>query len=595
MFFLLLVAVSGGCTQFDHKEEKTIFLDGEKSKTQKNKESEQEDTKSSVDKGTEHANVPPEIMYKVMLAEMLAKRNQGKLAFEVLYPVALETRDKKLAERTFEFSMMTLDVNSIGAATQLWMEVSPEEAMPWKAAYLIDLRAGQVGEALDKWQKYRVLSEDSIETILVETGSRVPQAADAKVGLTFLKRIKENYAEQPAAYFAFGSAAEKYQQYLLAIAPLQESIKLYQSLDENLLSPISLKVKREAHLLLANSFLKSKQYQIGLDYLADYIEKNPKDWELHEKLARLEVKAGLYAEAENRYQLIVDNEPNAHTSELSLGLLKMERRDFIGAEKHFKNLKEIPLYHSTASYYLALSSQEQGDSDKAIKLFNQISSDDYYIDAQLHIAEIIFVREGLEKSLAIVQMLEPKSNKDRVKLYRAKALLYKEAGQYEKSVASYQDALSIVPNNVEILVLQAYVYYEMEDFANFEKNLVKVLKLDENNVDALNGLGYFYAETKQKLDEASILLEKANRLSPNSFYIIDSLGWLAYQQGDLTKAETLLEKAFSIRADLEVLLHLIEVKVSLEKEDEAIDLIEKNKKHFPDSKRLTTLLGELKK
>ena len=89
------------------------------------------------------------------------------------------------------------------------------------------------------------------------------------------------------------------------------------------------------------------------------------------------------------------------------------------------------------------------------------------------------------------------------------------------------------------------------------------------------------------------MLETANRLEPNSFYIVDSLGWLAYQKKEFNKSEELLEKAFSLRVDLEVLLHLMQAKVQLNKKQEAIEIGKKYRNHFKNNSKLLDLLKRL--
>ena len=51
------------------------------------------------------------------------------------------------------------------------------------------------------------------------------------------------------------------------------------------------------------------------------------------------------------------------------------------------------------------------------------------------------------------------------------------------------------------------------------------------------------------LDEAQKLIEKALELRPNTGYIIDSLGWVYFQKGEVEKAVEVLEKAASLSGD----------------------------------------------
>ena len=74
----------------------------------------------------------------------------------------------------------------------------------------------------------------------------------------------------------------------------------------------------------------------------------------------------------------------------------------------------------------------------------------------------------------------------------------------------------------------------------------RLLSIDENSADALNYIGYTYAEMGIKLGEAMELIQKALIIKPDSGYIIDSLGWVYFQKGLYDKALDSLEKAYSI-------------------------------------------------
>jgi tetratricopeptide (TPR) repeat protein len=62
-----------------------------------------------------------------------------------------------------------------------------------------------------------------------------------------------------------------------------------------------------------------------------------------------------------------------------------------------------------------------------------------------------------------------------------------------------------------------------------------------------------------RLPEARKLIERALELSPEDHFIIDSMGWVLYRQGDLPGALRELRRAYSGRPDAEIGAHLGEV------------------------------------
>ncbi len=63
-----------------------------------------------------------------------------------------------------------------------------------------------------------------------------------------------------------------------------------------------------------------------------------------------------------------------------------------------------------------------------------------------------------------------------------------------------------------------------------EPDLREALKLNPNDPDVMNYLGFGWANRFQNLDEALALLQKAAALRPRSGEIRDSLGWARYRQ-----------------------------------------------------------------
>ncbi|MDX1795594.1 MAG: tetratricopeptide repeat protein [Hydrogenovibrio sp.] len=548
-----------------------------------------------------YTHIPPDVMYKVLVAEMLLKKNQAASAYPLMYSAAKETRNPELAERAFQLSMTTMNIQAVQDATDLWRDISPEKALPWKASYIMSVRAGDQEQAFQQWLKYKSLSKSPLESLLIEAGLKVSQSATKKNGLLFIKKLQSTYPDEAASYFALGVAAANYNEFWLAIPPLEKAASMYADKvasyrgdeDEQSISPQ--KMEREIYLLLATVYLKSGEVKQGLKKIDAYLDDHEDDWELQEKYARLEVKAGLFKAAEKRYLNVVAHEPAAYTSRLSAALLQLERQAYEVASKNLEMLRPIPQYRSVATYYLGVASQEQGKSKAAVQYFKAVKTEDYYLDARLHIAEIEFPKDGLKKTLSKLDKLEAKTDEQKVKLYRAQAVFYKLSGKKQKAVNAYQNALQLDPNNIGILLTQAMLLYDLKQFSAYEKNIQKALVIDPDDVEALNALAYYYVERKQHLAKAKKMLDKALKLAPNRFYILDSRGWLAYQEGNYREAERYLEKAFSQQLDDEVLMHLIETKWRLGKHQEATTLWKRYHAKFPKNQRLQTLVQDLKK
>jgi Flp pilus assembly protein TadD len=102
-----------------------------------------------------------------------------------------------------------------------------------------------------------------------------------------------------------------------------------------------------------------------------------------------------------------------------------------------------------------------------------------------------------------------------------------------------------------------------------EKTLRRVIQLAPDNPHAYNALGYSFAERNIRLPEAYDLIKKALQLAPDDAFIMDSMGWVEFRLGRLEKAEELLRRAYELRADPEIAVHLGEVLWLRGREEEA--------------------------
>src|SRR5204863_481692 len=111
----------------------------------------------------------------------------------------------------------------------------------------------------------------------------------------------------------------------------------------------------------------------------------------------------------------------------------------------------------------------------------------------------------------------------------------------------------------ELLYDFALTAEKLEKYDVLERNLRKLIEVKPDHAHAYNALGYSFAERNTRLGEARKLVEKALELSPEDYFIIDSLGWVQYREGDLKGAAQTLRRAYDGRSDAEIGAHLGEV------------------------------------
>ncbi len=114
------------------------------------------------------------------------------------------------------------------------------------------------------------------------------------------------------------------------------------------------------------------------------------------------------------------------------------------------------------------------------------------------------------------------------------------------------------------------VYDKLDKFDDMVTEMKKTIELDPENDNALNYLGYSYADRGINLDDAVDMIRKALSRSPDNGAYVDSLGWAYYKKGLLEPALEQLKRAVQLMPDDPTILeHLGDVYLESNMKSEA--------------------------
>jgi tetratricopeptide (TPR) repeat protein len=123
-----------------------------------------------------------------------------------------------------------------------------------------------------------------------------------------------------------------------------------------------------------------------------------------------------------------------------------------------------------------------------------------------------------------------------------------------------------------------------------------VLEVDPENAEALNFIGYTYADKGIHLEKAEILIKKALELKPGNGYMIDSLGWVYFKQNRTDLAIKYLKEASDkLPNDTTIAEHLGDAYEKAGMIREAIEIYRQALKRTPDNHPLQKKLDDLLK
>jgi Flp pilus assembly protein TadD len=131
------------------------------------------------------------------------------------------------------------------------------------------------------------------------------------------------------------------------------------------------------------------------------------------------------------------------------------------------------------------------------------------------------------------------------------------ANRNEESLAVLRGTLARYPRDEELLFALGAAYDRAGQRDAAVAQMRALLVVNPDHAEALNFVGYTYAEQGVRLDEAERLVRRALELKPRSGHILDSLGWVLFRRGDPGKAVELLEQADALAGpDATILEHL---------------------------------------
>ena len=184
--------------------------------------------------------------------------------------------------------------------------------------------------------------------------------------------------------------------------------------------------------------------------------------------------------------------------------------------------------------------------------------------------------------------------------YFTKGLSHNIKKQYNLALKDLEKGKQLVIDNQllesDFFHQIAEAHYKLNNLTKSFENFEIAINLNPLNSTLLNNYSYYLALSNENLDVAEKLIIKALEISPNSFILIDTYGWVLFQKKQYTKAEELIFKAVMISEEKigEILEHYGDVMFKLGKIDESLLFWEKAKKTGEYSENLNNKLKEKK-
>lgn len=134
-------------------------------------------------------------------------------------------------------------------------------------------------------------------------------------------------------------------------------------------------------------------------------------------------------------------------------------------------------------------------------------------------------------------------------VYQSRMLLgyiYSVTERYRLAEFEFHRLLEDGYESAKVYAALAYVLYQQRQAAPAIAHLEKALRIDPENANAMNSLGYILAESSENLELAFSYCQKAAKKKPNNPAYLDSLALAYEKRGQLQHAIKLYRHAFRL-------------------------------------------------
>lgn len=497
------------------------------------------------------AQVPPsqeltdDMMYDILLGEIAGQRGVMDVSVPHYMQAASESRDPRVAERAMQVASYAKQYDEALVAARRWVELDGDNIEARKGLTALALQVGDMDEVIRQVDYLLSVSTDPEEGYRLATAVLVHDT-DKQAALEVMRRMVDHHPQNPYAWMALCRMAVQADE-------LQQALE---AVDQALVYSPGMPA---AVILKAQVLVRLDRKSDATDLLREAVAAHPDDADLHFAYGRMLLDADELEQARAQFAEVVRLEPENVDGLYSLALLELETRQFKSGEIHLKKMLELNERQQNVYYYLGYAAREQGDDPAALAWYSKVESGDYWIQAQLRIAEILIQQDKLDEMQENMQTLRQKNPQQAVQFYLLEGEVLSDAGLQQPAYDLYTTALAGNPDNEDLLYARALTAEKLGDLDGAVKDMRSILASDPDNIRTLNALGYTLADKTDRYEEALGYITVAYEKTPDDPAVIDSMGWVQYRLGNLDSARSYLQQAWEITGDSEIGAHLGEV------------------------------------
>jgi tetratricopeptide (TPR) repeat protein len=530
----------------------------------------------------------PQAFYTVM-GEIALTRHEPRVAALQYQAAAEGALDPALLQRATQVATDTLQPSIAAAVSARWIGVDPKSVDAHHAAARAALALFKINDSAEQYRIVLQTSPDGTDAAFARLETELASADNAFGSRQIADKLAEEFPSSAAARQMQGFAQLRADDPAAAVRSFTAAMAL----------------KPEAGVsgaAGAPSEAGAAAAQPDAAAAADAAAQADAQRELAQALARARISAGDVESplAEFQAKLEHDGTPAdrldyallllsaqrddvaleqlailARTPEAApvalrlLGIVEYQQGKFDAAGMRFTELLRTGKFLDDAFYYLGLIAEKHNDPERALRLYAQVQSGDYFVSTLLRAATILQTHGDAPAADQLLDRLVEDTPEQAPEIFAARARIYADAGDIERGLKVLDWGVLQYPDNVDMHYALAATYEQAGRIADALRELSALLKDRPDDPAALNALGYTLADHHKHLSQARGLIERAHAAAPKNAAILDSMGWVRFRQGKTEQALPYLSEAYADDRGGDIAAHLGEVQWTLGHQAEA--------------------------
>lgn len=497
------------------------------------------------------------LFYQLLLGEMNVRSGSPGSGFSIILDAARKTRDPLLFQRAVDVALQSRSGDAALQAAQAWKKTVPDstEANRYLLQILLALnRLDEAGQALSV--SIRELPADEQNAAIASIPRIFSRVQDKKLAADTVEKALQPALKQAhtaaSAWTTVGRLRREAGQLPLAVEATRQALRADATGSGPLILALSLASAAPNELM---PLLKTAM-------------QGPVPPELRLGYARTLIGQPAYPEALAQLNRLNADHPAFAEGWLVHGLLLLETGKPDLAEK--KLVRHIGLVQSAKDpasatgqseslMALAQIAQRKGQLAQAQQWLSQVPAQADPVKLASRQAQLLAQQGRLDEARATLERIQANTPELAIRKALVQSQWLRDNKQAASAYTLVRQALTQHPQNTDLMSELAMVCEKLKRFEEMESLLRELMQRKPDDPHAFNALGYSLADRNVRLPEARQLIQQALQLAPQDAYIQDSLGWVAYRQGQFAEALQILQKAYQNKPDAEIAAHLGEV------------------------------------